>query len=295
MLKFVYTSSLRIGYFEEGPPDGQVVVLLHGWPDDARSWDRIVPTLNEAGFKTFAPYLRACGPTTFRSDSEPRSGQLSALGSDVMAFTDALGLQRYALVGHDWGARAAYIAAAERPAHVSHLTALSVGYGTNAAVQMLSLKQTRNYWYHWLFCLPRGADLVSSQRRALCEFLWRTWSPSWNFPAAEFDQTAASFENPDWADVTVHSYRHRWGAASGDARYDELETRLATTPSIGVPTLVLHGSEDACNDPDTSAGKDAFFTARYERLLVDGAGHFPQRESPAVVATAIAQRLVEIP
>jgi pimeloyl-ACP methyl ester carboxylesterase len=216
-----------------------------------------------------------------------RSGQLSALGSDVVDMARALHLGRFALVGHDWGARAAYIAATELAGQVTHLVAISVGYGTNDPGQQMPLVQVRNYWYHWYFALPRGNDLVKNARHELGKFLWATWSPTWRFADADYAETAASFDNPDWAEVTIHSYRHRWGHAEGDPRYDALEHRLASVPPVAVPTLVLHGDADACNDPLTSAHKERFFTSRYERQLLPGVGHFPQREAPDTVADEV--------
>src|SRR5262249_24492828 len=156
-------------------------------------------------------FLRGCGPGRFRSGATIRSGQLSALGSDVIELVRALGLGHFAVVGHDWGARAAYIAAAELAQQITHVVALSVGSGTNDPHQQLPLVQIRNYWYHWYFALPRGIDLVKNSRRELGKFLRTTWSPTWQFADADYAATAASFDNPDWAEVTVHSYRHRWG------------------------------------------------------------------------------------
>jgi pimeloyl-ACP methyl ester carboxylesterase len=284
--QIVQTELLDIAYEEQGPSAGLPVILLHGWPDDIRTWDGVVSSLNAAGFRTIAPYLRGFGPTRFRSESTPRSGQLAALGRDVVELVGALQLGRVALVGHDWGARAAYIAATELgPQHVTHLVALSVGYGTNDPGQHLSLVQIRNYWYHWYFALSRGSDLVKGSRRELGKFLWATWSPAWQFADADYAATAVSFDNPDWADVTVHSYRHRWGQAEGDPRYDALERRLSSMPTVRVPTLILHGDADACNHPLTSADKEKFFGNRYERKLLPGIGHFPQREVPDRVAT----------
>src|SRR5262249_31171518 len=242
----VQTELLDVAYEERGPREGLPVILLHGWPDDVRTWDGIVAPLSAAGFRTIAPYLRGFGPTRFRTKATIRSGQLAALGSDVVALAGALRLGRFALVGHDWGARAAYIAATELgPQQVTHVVALSVGYGTNDPGQQLPLVQLRNYWYHWYFALARGIDLVKDSRRELGKFLSATWSPAWQFTDADYAATAASFDNPDWADVTVHSYRHRWGHAEGDPRYDALERRLAFVPTVRVPTLVLHGDADA--------------------------------------------------
>ena len=286
-IRHIQTNLLNIAYEECGPADGFPVILLHGWPDDARSWDSVCRRLASVGFRTVAPYLRGCGPTGFLEDATIRSGQLAALGHDVMDMAKALRLDRFALVGHDWGARAAYFAATEYGQHISQVVAISVGYGTNHPDQVLPLHQARNYWYHWYFCLPRGIELVAGSRRELCRFLWDTWSPTWRYATAEFDDTARSFDNPDWAEITIHSYRHRWGLAEGDPRYDELETRLTAVPASAVPTLVLHGAADTCNAPVTSEDKQKHFTNRYQRRLLPGVGHFPQREDPETVANEV--------
>jgi pimeloyl-ACP methyl ester carboxylesterase len=266
-VRYVQTSLLNLAYEERGPTSGFPVVLVHGWPDDIRTWDGVAARLNDAGFRTIAPYLRGFGPTRFRAQSTMRSGQLSALGSDMIEMAQALSLGRFAIVGHDWGARAAYIVGTEFSDHVSHLVAISVGYGTNNPDQGLPLLQVKNYWYHWYFALPRGVDLVKTSRRELARFMWQSWSPTWGFSDADFQETAASFDNPDWAEVTIHSYRHRWGYAEGDPRYSDLEYRLSAVPPVKVPTLVLHGGADACNDPVTSADKEKFCANRYERRI----------------------------
>jgi pimeloyl-ACP methyl ester carboxylesterase len=286
-IRYVQTNLLKLAYEERGPVSSFPVVLLHGWPDDVRTWDGVVTRLSDLGFRTITPYLRGFGPTRFLKESTTRSGQLSALGSDIIEMAQALRLGRFAIVGHDWGARAAYIAATEYSEHISHLVAISVGYGTNNPDQPLPIRQARNYWYHWYFCLPRGIDLVRSSRRELCRFMWETWSPTWQHSAAEYNETAASFDNPDWADITIHSYRHRWGYAEGDPRYNELELRLSTAPFVKVPTLVLHGGVDACNDPATSTDKEKYFTNGYKRQVLSNVGHFPQREDPETVANEI--------
>lgn len=286
-LSFIDTDKLRVGYEESGPVDAPAVVLVHGWPDDVRTWDHFLKPLRAAGYRVIRPFLRGYGPTRFLSDATPRSGQLAALGADLMAFVDALGLQRYSVIGHDWGARAAYIAASQTPERVAHCITISVGWGTNTQDQKLSLQQSRNYWYHWFFATPRGESELKQDRRAFARFMWNTWSPSWNFAESEFTNTAASFDNPDWVDICLHSYRHRWGFAEGDPDYAALDAKLASTPRIMVPTLMLHGTEDGANHPVTSEGKEKLFGDAYKRVLVPGAGHFPQREKPDEVIAEV--------
>ncbi|MET2829266.1 alpha/beta fold hydrolase [Mesorhizobium shangrilense] len=288
LLATAETSSLVIGYEFSGNPDGFPVLLMHGWPDDVRTWDGILPALHQANYRTIVPYLRGFGRTRFRNSNVRRSGQLAALGQDVIDLADAMGLERFAVVGHDWGARAAYIASClDGGERISHCVALSVGWGTNDPSQSLGLRQIQNYWYHWYMTIDRGEALVRNDRRAFTRHIWNIWNPSWAFSDAEFERTAASFDNPDWADVVLHSYRVRWGLAPTDPALANIERRLTQRPEISVPTMVIHGGADPCNDPSTSEGKEQFFTGPYRRFVVDGAGHFPQREAPTVVANAL--------
>ena len=284
------TSLLDIAYVTAGPITGPPVILLHGWPDSASTWDGVTPALATAGHRVIVPFLRGFGPTRFLDAGTMRSGQLAALGHDLIEFIDALALNHVALVGHDWGARAAAIATTELQAsgRVTRLALLSVGYGTNDPSQALPLRQVHNYWYHWYMALPRGETLIRDDRRTFTRYIWDAWgAPGWRLDDAAFDELARAFENPDWADVTLNSYRHRWGLADGDARYQALDARLNPAPQVSIPTLVLHGADDRCNDPMTSAGKERFFSGRYERALLPGVGHFPQREDPAATTRAL--------
>ena len=286
-MQFAETPRLRIGYEEWNPAGARTVVLLHGWPDSLRCWNGVAPVLAQAGWRVLAPALRGFAPTAFRDAQAPRSGQLAALGRDLLDFIDALQLRQPALVGHDWGARAAGNACGLRPGVASHLALLSVGYGTNDPAQPLGLEQARLYWYHWYMATARGERALREDRRAFCRFMWDTWAPPGWYDAAEFEATAAAFDGPDWVDVVLHSYRHRWGHAAGDPHYDADEAALHPAPALAVPTLVLHGEADGVNPPATSAGKERYFGARYERQLLPGVGHFPQREAPAAVAAAL--------
>ena len=285
--KFIKTTRLSIEYLEWQPTAARSVVLVHGWPDAARTWNPVAQLLAAAGYRVLAPSLRGYGETQFLEASTPRSGELVALGRDLIDFAHALNLQKPALVGHDWGARAVAIAAGLTPGLASHLAMLSVGYGTNDPTQPLAFEQARCYWYHWFMATPLGEKTVRADPRGFARIMWDTWSPPGWFDQAEFDQTAAAFDNPDWIDVTLHSYRHRWGHAQGDAFYANDAAALNPLPIIADPMLVIHGAADAVNPVETSAGKEAFFSGRYERVLLDGIGHFPQREAPAAVAQAL--------
>lgn len=283
----VTTSTLEIGYLEWNAQGERTAILIHGWPDSPEGWSDVAERLAQAGYRVLCPALRGFGPTRFRYAETPRSGQLASLGRDLLAFMAALGLRHPILVGHDWGARAVANACGLDPAAGSHLIMLSVGYGTNDPQQSISLPQARNYWYHWYMATPRGALTVEQDRHAFTRMMWDSWSPAGWYQEKDFATAAAAFDNPDWASVVLHSYRHRWGFAAGDPAYGEDEARLTPAPRLAVPTLVLYGDADACNHPDSSAGKDDFFTGPYQRQLLEGVGHFPHREAPEQVAAAI--------
>ncbi|HEV2739844.1 MAG TPA: alpha/beta hydrolase [Candidatus Elarobacter sp.] len=284
------TRDLRVAYAERGPRDGTPVLLVHGFPDDARTWDRLATALAADGYRTIAPFVRGFGPTRFVDGAE-RTGEVAALARDVLALADALGIARFHFAGHDWGARAGYAAAALAPERFRSLTALAVAYGTNHAAQTMPIDQTRAYWYQWYFATPRGEAELATNAHAFCRALWRYWSPNWRFDEAEYDATAASFANPDFLAVVLSSYRQRWGFAPDAPAYAEDREALARVPPIAVPTLTLMGRDDGATLPSSSDGKEALFTGPYRVELVAGSGHFVQRERPDVVAERVRAHL----
>jgi pimeloyl-ACP methyl ester carboxylesterase len=286
-MNFVNTSLLRVGFEELNPQGRHTIFLIHGWPDSIRCWAEVAPVLAGAGYRVIVPALRGFNPTTFLQADTPRAGQLAALGRDLVELVAALNIKQPTLVGHDWGARAVANACGLQPGIASHLVMMSVGYGTNDPKQKVSLQLAQNYWYHWYMNTPKGVQTVREDRRNFTKLMWDNWAPKGWYSEAEFEATAAAFENDDWADVVLHSYCHRWGHAPGVAAYAADDAKLNPAPVLSVPTLVLHGDVDPCNPPSSSEGKEHFFAGRYERQLIEGAGHFPQRENPAQVAQAI--------
>jgi pimeloyl-ACP methyl ester carboxylesterase len=277
-MPFADTPTLRIAYEIGGPADGAPVLLLHGWPDDPRTYDRIVPALQAAGFHTFVPYLRGFGPTTFRPGQIIRSGEMVAMAQDALDLADALGLEKFAVVGHDWGARIAYALAILAPDRVTKIAAMSVGWQPGE-LPTPNFEQSRKYWYQWFMSTERGAQAVAANPKAFARIMWETWAPPGWFGDAEFEATAASFENPDWPDITVHSYRVRWAEAEKDPRYAALDAQLLAAKSIAVPALMIQGGADGVTLPETTAGKGPYFTGGYARHVLDGVGHFPTREA----------------
>ena len=287
---FCDTALLRIGYRSGGPKDGAPVVLLHGWPDDASTWDSVAPVLHAAGLRTVAPFLRGFGPTRFRSERAPRSGEIAAMAQDALDLANALGLEKFAVAGHDWGARIAYLLAATHPHRITRCAVLSLGWQPGRLATP-GLDQARAFWYQWFMATERGAEVVRTQGKAFARQMWDSWSPPGWFDDAAFNAVAASFDNRDWAAVTLHSYRVRWEQAQPDPAYAELSKRAREARSIDVPTLLIQGDDDRCILPHTSEGKKAHFTAGYERKLLAGVGHFPTREAPKQVGEWLAEFL----
>jgi pimeloyl-ACP methyl ester carboxylesterase len=284
---------LEIAYEESGPPDGPAVILLHGFPDDPRAWDGAAPALAEDGCRVLVPWLRGYGRTRFLDAGTPRSGQQAALGADLRAFMAALGIERATLGGYDWGGRAACIMAALRPERVRGLLSIT-GYNIQniaASGRPADAAEEYSYWYQWYFNTDRGRAGLELNRRDICRLLWRLWSPNWDFDEATFAATADSFDNPDFVDVVIHSYRHRHRNAPGDPALAPIEARLAAQPPIGVPTIVLHGAADGVDAPANSEGDAAHFTGPYRREVVPVAGHFLPREAPDSVVAAIRELL----
>lgn len=277
-MQFATTSILRIAYESGGPDDGAPVLLLHGWPDDAHTWDKVAPALQQAGFRTVAPWLRGFGQTTFLSNDTMRSGEMVAMAQDALDLADALGWQRFSVVGHDWGARIAYVLAIVAPERVTRIVAMSVGWQPGE-LPTPNFEQARKYWYQWFMATGRGNEVVRNDGKAFARAQWETWAPPGWFTEAEFEKTARSFENPDWAAIAVHSYRVRWGEAAKDPRHEDLDRRAKSAQSIAVPTLMIQGGVDGVTIPSTTENKDKYFTGGYRRVVIDNAGHFPTRET----------------
>lgn len=291
---FVETEALRIGYERHGPEDGFPVILLHGFPYDVRSFDGVHPSLSEAGYRVLLPYLRGYGPTRFLDPDAPRMAQQSALAQDLIDFADALGIERFAVAGFDWGNRAANIAAILRPDRVSAIVAMG-GYSVQNTLEAggpaPALLESR-LWYQWYFNTERGVRGLRENRHDIIRLLWDTWSPGWAYSDADYAASAPSFDNPDFVDVVIHSYRHRHGNAPGEDRFAEIERLLAGRPPVTVPAIVLRPAESGFGPPAQSpAGDRARFTQLVDREIVEGAGHDLPAHRPDVVANALLRLL----
>ena len=289
MLKRVEAGVLSVAYEEHGAAGDRPVLLLHGFPYDVRAYDAVAPALASAGCRAIVPYLRGYGPTRFLSAQTPRSGQQAALGHDLLALMDALGIDEAVVAGYDWGGRAACVVGALWPERVRGLVS---GGGYN--IQHIATSMTpqapereMGLWYQYYFHSERGRAGLEQNRRDLCRLLWRQWSPTWRFDNATYERTAASFDNPDFVAVVIQSYRHRFALAPGDPALDDTERRLAAQPAITVPAIVLHGSANGVSSPAISERHARFFKAVYERRVIDGVGHNLPQESPRDFAAAV--------
>ncbi|MCU1391697.1 MAG: alpha/beta hydrolase family protein [Ilumatobacteraceae bacterium] len=287
------TSVLDIAYLECGPANGPVTVLMHGFPYDVHTYDVAAASLADAGRRVIVPYLRGYGPTRFLDAATLRSGQQAALGADLRDLLDVLHIERATLAGYDWGGRAACIVAALWPERVDGLVTVA-GYNIQdiaASSQPLDPETERLFWYQHYFNADRGPAGLAANRDELCRLLWRTWSPTWDFDEATFSASAASFANPDFVDVVIHSYRHRFARVPGDSAYDDIEQRLASSPRIDVPTIVLWGADDGVDPPrrtaDGALPRPRAFGDLRDVRLVPGAGHNLPQEVPAAIVDAV--------
>lgn len=280
--EMVTAGALEVAVELHGPPDGPAAILLHGFPDDARAWDGVAPALASQGFRVVVPYLRGYGATRYRDPATPRSGQQAALGADLLALMDAMGIGQALLAGYDWGGRAACIVAALWPERVRGLVTAN-GYNIQDITGSATpgeMEQEVRYWYQWYLHTERGVTALETRRAAFCRLLWRMWSPGWQFSEEDFTRTAASFGNPDFVPTVVQSYRHRHRAAPGDPALQWIEDRLVARPPITIPAFVLHGEQDGVDPPSNSAGCARWFARLLGREVVPGAGHFLPREAP---------------
>jgi pimeloyl-ACP methyl ester carboxylesterase len=282
------TSVLDIVYEDSGPEHGAPVFLLHGWPYGPRVYDQVVRRLVEAGCRAIVPYLRGFGPTRFLSASTPRSGQQAALGNDLRQLTDALDVSQAILVGYDWGGRAACIVAALWPDRVRGLV---TGNGYNIqdipnSAKPAAPEQELRQWYQYYFHLERGRAGLAANRRDIVRLLWQLWSPHWSFSEETFTQAATAWDNPDFVDVTIQSYRHRYGNAPGDPALEPIEQVLAAQPAISVPTIVLYGEANGVTPP-LSARQRPKFPKLVEERRIPRVGHNLPSEAPDVVAEAV--------
>lgn len=290
-LRHITAGVLDVALYEAGPIDGPPVFLMHGFPYDIHAYAEVAPLLAAQGCRVHVPYLRGYGATRFLSDATPRSGEQAALGADLLALMDALAVPRAVLAGYDWGGRAACVVAALWPERCAGLVSLNSYNIQNIAKAMVpdTPENERSLWYQYYFHSERGRAGLASNRRALCRLLWKLWSPTWKFDADTFERSAAAFEHPDFVDVVIHSYRHRFGLVAGDPALAGIEQRLAAQPAITVPSITFDGADDGVRPPAPAAQHARQFAGPRSHRIVPGAGHNLPQEKPQVFADAVLE------
>ncbi|MBC8731645.1 pimeloyl-ACP methyl ester carboxylesterase [Paraburkholderia sp. Clong3] len=288
-IRSINAGTLNVSYAEAGPQNGPVVILLHGWPYDIYSFAEVTPLLTAAGYRVIVPYLRGYGGTRFLSADTPRNGQQAVVAVDIINLMDALKIDKAVLGGFDWGARTVNIVAALWPQRVKAMVSVS-GYligSQDANRAPLPPKAELAWWYQFYFATERGRAGYEANRHDFNKLIWHTASPKWNFDDATFERSAESFNNPDHVAVVIHNYRWRLGLAQGEPQYDELEKRLASGPTIAVPTITLEGDANGAAHPEPAAYAKKF-TGKYQhRNISGGIGHNLPQEAPKAFADAI--------
>ena len=281
-MPMIDTADLAIHVQEINPHSAKPVMLLHGWPDDASTWDQVAPVIGEAGFRVIVPTLRGFGDTSFRYAQAPRTGNSGIHAMDMIALLDALGIEKLAVIGHDWGANIAEALAVGWPDRIERIAMLATPPRLGG-MPTPSFEQAQRYWYHWFMATDRGAQAVRADPHGFAHIHWQNWAPPGWFDEATFQKVAKSFDNPDWVAVTLHSYRSRWENAVPDPRSDWLETKVKATTKLSLPTLFIKGDVDGVTTQDSFAKVPAKFSGPFEMVGLPGVGHFPQREAPAAV------------
>lgn len=288
-LRHVQASVLDVALYEAGPADGPPVFLMHGFPYDIHAYAEVAPLLAAKGCRVIVPYLRGYGDTRFLDAATPRSGEQAALGADLLALMDTLSIPKAVLAGYDWGGRAACVVAALWPERCAGLVSLNSYNIQNIAKAMVpdTPENELSLWYQYYFHSERGRNGLQKDRRALCKLLWKLWSPTWAFDDATFDRSAAAFNNSDFVDVVIQSYRHRFALVAGDPAYADIERRLAAQPVITVPSITFDGVDDGVRPPAPASAHAQQFNGARSHRLVPGAGHNLPQEKPHVFANAV--------
>jgi pimeloyl-ACP methyl ester carboxylesterase len=293
-LRHVDAGVLTTAYCEAGPGDGPAVMLMHGFPYDIHSYVDVAPMLAAKGCRVIVPYLRGYGPTRFRDGATPRTGEQAAIGADMIALMDALEIKRAVFAGYDWGGRAACVGAALWPERCVGLVSVNSYLIQDIARAMAPARPLREVplWYQWYFQIERGRAGLAANRRDIANILWKQWSPNWDFDDACFERSAVAHDNPDYVDIVIHSYRHRYGLAQGDPQYADLQGRLAELPPITVPAITLDGEGDGVAPATDGVASAAKFRGRRTHRVIPRAGHNLPQEAPEAFAAAVME-LVE--
>jgi pimeloyl-ACP methyl ester carboxylesterase len=279
MINYADTSLLKMAFFDDGENGSPVILLIHGWPDDATTWDGVKGLLVKEGFRVIAPWLRGFGNTMFKEEVTERSGNAAMIAYDLIEMMDTLGISQFAIAGQDWGSNVGEALAIGWPQRIKKLALLS-SPPRLGSTQVTTFKHAQLQWYHWFMATKQGAAAVSKDPVGFARIMWENWSPEGWFSEETFQQVSKSWKNPDFVDVTIHSYRSRWEEAQPDKKSKDLENKITATKALNLPALFIQGELDGVNPPYVSEDVYKKFQGSFNRIILNGVGHFPTRETP---------------
>ena len=285
----VRANGLRFATIEAG--DGPLVLCLHGFPDHARSFRHQLPALAGAGFRAVAPFMRGYAPSDVPADGP---FQTAALAEDAVALIDALGYQRAAVFGHDWGAAAAYGATVLAPERVARLITAAVPHGAGLAAALFgNYDQQKRSWYMFFFQSPLADMAVAHDDYRFIERLWQDWSPGFTLPADEMAALKRTFAAPGVVAAALGYYRHTFNPLLQRPELAETQQRINLSPVLA-PTLYFHGARDGCIGVELADGMEQLFPHGLETVIVPDAGHFLHQERPEPVNARLLEFLAPL-
>ncbi len=286
----LHANGVDVAYLEAGPPDGPLALCLHGFPDHAPTWQHLVPELAAAGYHAVAPWLRGYSPTGLAPDG---NYQVAAVALDALAVADALAPDRDAvLIGHDWGAIAAYTAVGHRPDRFSKLATMAVPHqGALMARFLNSPEQLKRSWYIFFFQTPLAELIVPGNDFAIIDMLWRDWSPGLVPDPAFMRQLKDTLAAPGSTAAAISYYQAMLGTKPGDPTLDAVQS--AGNGPTPVPTLYLHGADDGCMGVELVVEEELlpFFPAGLDLGIVPASGHFLHLDQPEAVNRRVLEFL----
>jgi len=281
----VDANGLTFHYLEAGR--GPLVLCLHGFPDNAYTYSELLPALAEAGFRGVAPFMRGYAPTTPAPDGRYQS---VLLAQDAIALRDALGAERAFLVGHDWGATAAYGAAALAHDRFARLVTIAAAHPAATRGDLaLSYERHKGIWHAYFFQMPFAEQIVAANDFAFLEEWWRDASPEYD-PTRIIERVKVTFRQPGVVTAALNYYRHTFHPANRDPALQDLQQRVSSAPTP-VSTLALHGTRDRPGRLEAFEGMDDLFSNGLQKILVPGTGHFLHVERPREVNRRIVEFL----
>ncbi|GAK51391.1 alpha/beta hydrolase fold [Candidatus Moduliflexus flocculans] len=271
----VMANGLRFSYIEQG--EGELILCLHGFPDHALSFQQQLQDFSRQGYRVVAPYMRGYAPTEV-----PQGGsfQTAVLGQDAIALIEALGYKTAVVIGHDWGAAAAYAASVIAPEKIRKLIAVGTPRGGAFRSALIdNPQQMQRSWYMFYFQTMMATMGLECNNYALIDELYRSWSPTWRNGAAHIAGVKETLKQPGVTAAAVQHYRHLFNPSAHLPELASLQQQLANV-KIAVPTLYIHGEKDGCLGVELTEGMETLFGSEFRKVVIPETGHFVHLEQP---------------